>query len=350
MRIRVFLLIASQVVISICFGFAQNDSLANYYKHVNKAELCLINDSFSLASQEYLNAFKYHFPFQKDLNNAFATEINDDSDYETVLRFVKSVKKNSIGCMDDSLFVKYLALQDDKIAAYSDKLLKNLADIKCSNLKVDNKVLNKIDSIFLLDQNARESYTGSANSKAFLNRTDSTNSIELKKIYQASAHGFDERIFTNNSYKIDIMILHFIKMNNETSIFWREVIKNEVLKGRIRNDAIIGIIDFADIQINQDNETDLCLHLSGVACMKYLKVNLKENMLSKVNIERKKYFIEDYYSSVQKDIWVWRNPESSFYIKSVYYYIMCDDFEVRNNEVAELVQGLSETHNIEIIE
>lgn len=67
---KIVLFILMGLYASGAFAGSKTDSVKNYYKLINQAELAIVDSNYATAHKKYATAFQYKFPNDKDLENA----------------------------------------------------------------------------------------------------------------------------------------------------------------------------------------------------------------------------------------------------------------------------------------
>lgn len=182
-------------------GYAQRNTVSEYYGHVNRAELAVCDSNFPAAQKEYAAAFAMHPKkgFYKDIFNAFHAAM-DMNDYGLGEQYFKILL--SIG-LDSEELVKLKRVYTADKWQIINKLL-----IKYPNKKWGkDPLVNKLREMVDWDQGVRAYFGKRTNGAYMVDSTYTIDEINAKALFEILKHRMpDEGVLKETGY--EIIIIH----------------------------------------------------------------------------------------------------------------------------------------------
>jgi len=207
------------------------DSLINYYNHINKAELAIVDSNYSLALKNYQDAFRYSkVPFKKDVYNETICSALLNNYSKSYNNFKELL---NYGYHIDSLINK-VELNGFFVSKYGKKLKKYAKkDIKLYN----TELREKYDSLFIADQFFRLKKGSYAVYGDTIEKIDNSNVHIIKGLI--SQYGFPSQklvgLYPDFNYNsILIMIIHNQVGNRHGQYFnFTEILYDALYQGEL---------------------------------------------------------------------------------------------------------------------
>lgn len=268
----------------------KDSAVLEYYALINAAEASILDSNFVAAMDHYLNAFKIRYPYWRDNRNA-----------KTVLKYAET---------KDSLLTKEFL-----------KLTRPF--------KTDNQITHPIDSIFRLDQDARQ------HSKEKIGTQDSSNHQFLLSVLKNNQIS-EQTIGINCMTHLDIILLHLSRYSHFAELI--PLLADQVSQGNFNNRAFAGLVDgYYGYHIKQSKTASLYLTQSIYPIFtKFLLPKLEPEHTPEINKRRALIGLEAVEDQYKKQFYNFKYGYKEYEFYQFFTWFPAEEFCTEEEKISYL--------------
>lgn len=290
---------------------SQDSSVARYYQNIYRAENHILAGNYYDCIKSYAEAFRHKIPFHCDYRNAWNVVLNHKIN-DTLL--IRQLMSGVYPLFNKKSFIeaKYKELGESNII--SDKALKSILaglDVqKYENSKdpFNRNLYNRIDSVFKADSMSR---AGLSN----IFKTDSFNIERLNKIFDTGIEISEQTIGINLMRMFEVVCWHLVRYKNEKLI---KHLHKSVLAGHFNNRYFATLLDSYTLH-NESIDLFYSPYKTNtifITDSNFYFLRQEKAEEEKIDMERKKIYLEGIKSQVLKEFFLFRNLNNKF----IFYY------------------------------
>jgi hypothetical protein len=309
--------------IQIAFGVAQpRFNVVKYYKYINEAELCIVNDDLVLALKKYSNAFtNIERVFIKDSYNAFICAFRSHQ-YQLADEYLKM-------SLNAGLKLKFLSNNSSLSDVLESDEWKKL-ELKYRNYKVeyDTILYNKLLNVHNADQAVRnycylygkENYSYSTSCIDTVRKVDKNNLDSV--IFFISTYGFPNELLSGLEVPFGKVHYYFTFLHNTSwnNISFLPILKSAVIEGKLSPSIYFDLTTRA-FSLNKENGDydfglELGFQVKNLDSTTTMVLTIGENEYD-INTKRNEVYLESLHDLRKKIIFNYRRSDYSLVSKGL---------------------------------
>lgn len=304
------------------------DSLFQYYKYVNKAELAICKGHYEKASKLYNKAFSHRQPFARDLSYSFIINYKYVNNVDFAIRDFHWLAKRGIGDLsgyiEDTL--KYAVIWNH---------MKNIVDT--TELTINTDLVNRLEKMREDDQSVRaRSYDNDDMWFKNVSRTDSINLLKVKELYKdfSPINEYTAKTIA----PLNLILLHAGWLGFDPEEIWLE----EVKKGNIDARTYMQLRDVCKTEIIDKQKGINSNPIYGTSFTHFVVINntlfiYEPENIEEINRNRKAINVSETWNDyLKKNLYVLKskNPDFMFFPRKqlVNTDISMEEFEKQKKE------------------